>query len=77
MAHSLVTCTIPGQSVGQIWLQNFLVWGWMWSKSCYNCSYGGYCNNERARGGALAPATSAGAGGANYGCSVGYDKVRC
>ncbi|KAJ2971789.1 hypothetical protein NQ176_g7527 [Zarea fungicola] len=78
-----ITCNVPGNSVGQVWIQNALVWGWMWSEGCQSCGYGGGCGlpfgyKARADGGALAPVASTNGGqGANYGCSAGASKVKC
>ena len=72
------TCFIPGNSVGQIWAQNYLGWGWFWSASCFVCGNDQYCDASYVNGGATAPASSAQWGqGFNLGCSTGSNKVSC
>jgi hypothetical protein len=75
-------CNIPGNSVGQIWDQNRIVWGWVWQEGCESCDYGGGCGGQfgssTALGGAEAPAASYTEGtGWNIGCSTGYANVQC
>jgi len=73
------TCKIPGNSVGQIWQQNYMAWGWTWEEKCMSCTYGPVdCWDATAIGAAIAPRDSAQSGvGVNVGCSTGYDKVQC
>ena len=72
------TCYVPGNSVGQIWAQNYLGWGWFWSASCFSCDYGSYCDASYVDGGATAPMSNWQWGtGFNLGCSTGYNMVSC
>jgi hypothetical protein len=77
------TCNVPAYSVGQIWEQNYLAWGWFWSEGCESCDYGGGCGGSYgfdalADGGATAPAASNELGqGVNVGCSTGSNNVQC
>lgn len=72
------TCFIPGNSVGQMWAQKKLAWGWFWTQNCQSCNGQKTCDAGWADGGATAPFASNQHGqGFNLGCSTGRDKVDC
>lgn len=74
-----ITCHVPGNSVGQIWIQNRIAWGNYFKASCFSYAYGGNkCDEWYGQGGASAPReTNQWGVGVNLGCSTGWSKVQC
>lgn len=68
------SCNVPGNSVGQLWFQNFNGYGYVYKTTCHNAGACGiYCGGRQGPNYSGAPGNYA----TQFGCSNGWSHVNC